>query len=114
MESIGFEIITFLSEKICILLLVGGEFPLRKGVSSMSIKQFEVFHGIALTKLLRSDKPVSVRLIETKPAEDWQIYAINDIDLFAKHRAISNPLVCKKGGYSWQFVFSPSEVSRII
>ena len=79
----------------------------------MFIKQFEIFHGIALTKLLRSEKPVSVRLIETKPTEDWQVYAINDVDLFIKHRAISKPLARKKGGHSWRFIFSPTEVSRI-
>ena len=79
----------------------------------MSIKQFEVFHGIALTKLIRSEKPVSVSLIETKPTEDWQVYGIIDVDLFVKHRASSTSLVRKKGGHSWQFNFSPSEISRI-
>jgi len=79
----------------------------------MTVKQFEIFHGIALTKLLRSEKPVSVRLIETRPTEDWQVYGIIDVDLFVKHRASSNSLIRKKGGYSWQFVFSPKEISRI-
>lgn len=79
----------------------------------MSIKQFEIFHGIALTKVLRSDKPVSVSLIETKPTEDWQVYGIIDVDLFVKHRTKSNSQVRKKGRQSWQFIFSPSEISRI-
>ena len=79
----------------------------------MFIKHFEIFHGIALTKLLRSEKPVSVSLIETKPAEDWQVYGVIDVDLFVKHRAGSTSLVRKKGGHSWQFSFSPREISRI-
>jgi len=79
----------------------------------MSIKHFEVFHGIALTKLIRNEKPVSVSLIETKPAEDWQVYGIIDVDLFVKHRTKSNSQVRKKGRQSWQFTFSPHEISRI-
>lgn len=79
----------------------------------MSIRQFEIFHGIALTKLIRSEKPVSVSLIETKPAEDWQVYGIIDIDLFVKHRTKSNSQVRKKGRQSWQFIFSQGEISRI-
>jgi hypothetical protein len=80
----------------------------------MFIKQFEVFHGMALTKLIRSEKPVSVSLIETRPtSEDWRIYGICDADLFVKHRASSTSLSRGKGGHSWQFIFSSTEIARI-
>ena len=79
----------------------------------MFIKQFEIFHGIALTKLLRSEKPISVSLIEIRPTEDWQVYGIIDVDLFVKHRTGSISLVRRKGGHSWQFTFSPNEICRI-
>ncbi len=80
----------------------------------MSIKQFEVFHGIVLTKLLRSKKPVSLRMVETRPdSDDWRVYTINiDSDLFVKHRITYKP-PGKKGRYSWQFVFSQNEIFRI-
>lgn len=82
----------------------------------MSVKQFEIFHGMALTKLLRSEKPVLLQMIETKPvSEDWRIYTIfrnsGETDLFVKHRITHE--APKKDGYSWQFVFAPNEISRI-
>ena len=80
----------------------------------MSVKQFEVFHGIVLTKLMRSKKPVALRMVETKPTEDWRVYTFNlYYDLFVKHRSAPNPNAAKRGA-SWQFTFSPSEVSRIL
>lgn len=82
----------------------------------MSIKRFEIFHGIALAKLLRSGKPVSLRMIETRPlSEDWRIYTINiDCDLFVKHRTNRKRGGDKNGNHAWQFSFTPSEISRIL
>jgi hypothetical protein len=31
----------------------------------MSVREFELYHGAVLTKILRSEKPVALRLVET-------------------------------------------------
>jgi hypothetical protein len=36
----------------------------------MSVHEFELFHGIVLTKLIRSDRPITLRMFETKPSEE--------------------------------------------
>lgn len=37
----------------------------------MAIDEFELFHGVVLTKLVRSDRPITLRMIETRPREAW-------------------------------------------
>jgi hypothetical protein len=32
----------------------------------MTIKQFELFHGAVLTKLVRSDRPITLRMIDNE------------------------------------------------
>ena len=81
---------------------------------SMTIKQFELFHGAVLTKLVRSDRPITLRMIETRPSEAWAVYTINDaVDLFPKHSTSARELKRVSGGWSWQFVFSPEQVNQI-
>ena len=78
------------------------------------VKEFELFHGIVLTKLVRSDRPTSLRLIETDPARAWAAYTVNDeVTLYVKYRAGSRSLSRGEGGRSWTFVFSPSELAKI-
>ncbi|MBC8493116.1 MAG: hypothetical protein H8D43_04955 [Chloroflexi bacterium] len=80
----------------------------------MTIKQFELFHGAVLTKLVRSDQTRTLRMIETRPGEAWAVYTINDAaDLFLKHSASARVLTREPGGFSWQFAFGPEQVSQI-
>jgi hypothetical protein len=79
----------------------------------MSIQQFELFHGAVLAKLMRSDRPIALRMIETKD-EAWSVYTVNDeVELFIKIRTTANELSREKDGLSWQFVFTPEQVEQI-
>ena len=79
----------------------------------MTIKQFELFHGAVLAKVVR-DRPVALRMIETRPGEAWAVYTINDaVDLFLKHSTSARTLTREPGGFSWQFAFSPEQVNQI-
>jgi len=78
------------------------------------VKEFELFHGIVLTKLVRSDRPTALRLIETDPSRAWAAYTVNDeVTLYVKYRAGSRSLSRSEGGRSWTFVFSPTELAKI-
>ena len=50
------------------------------------VKEFELLHGIVLTKLLRSDG-AALRLIETDAKKAWAAYRVNDeINVYVKYR----------------------------
>lgn len=44
----------------------------------MAIKEFELFHGAVLAKLLRSNEPITLCLIERSERDPWASYRIND------------------------------------
>lgn len=76
----------------------------------MSVHEFELFHGAVLTKLVRSDRPVTLRMIETRPAEAWAAYTINlDVLLLIKYSTTFRSLK-RQPGRAWTFAFSPAEV----
>lgn len=77
----------------------------------MTLKEYELFHGAVLAKLVRRDKPITLRLIETNTSESWSVYKVNDIDVFLKHSA--NPRELKKGGRSWTFIFGEKQLAQI-
>ena len=79
----------------------------------MSIKEFELFHGAVLTKLVRIERPITVTLIETQREQTWSVYKVMDGQLFIKHSTSPRPLSRGKGGYSWTFTFSPEHISQI-
>ena len=80
----------------------------------MTIKQFELFHGAVLTKVVRSDRPIALRMIETRPGEAWAVYTVNDaVDLFLKHSTSARALTRESGGFSWQFAFGPEQANQI-
>lgn len=80
----------------------------------MAIKEFELFHGAVLVKMLRSDRPINIKMIETRPDDAWGVYTINDeIELFIKQSTSPRPLSRGKGGYSWTFTFSPEHISQL-
>ena len=42
------------------------------GAPAMSVRDFELYHGAVLTKILRFQKPVALRLVETRPQDNWR------------------------------------------
>lgn len=80
----------------------------------MSVREFELYHGAALAKVLRSEKPVALRLVETKPGETWSTYTLNDaIDLLVTHSKGPRPVSRGGGGTSWSFVFSTNQLRQM-
>ena len=80
----------------------------------MAVDQFEVFHGVVLTKLVRSARPITLRLIETRPAEAWAAYTLNNaVDLFMKHSA--TPKLVRGGGgeRSWHFTVGQVQLAEM-
>ena len=78
------------------------------------VHEFEAYHGIVLTKLLRSGRPTTLCMVETNPKQAWAAYKINDeVTLYIKYRTGPHTLSRGKGGQSWTFVLSPSELGRI-
>lgn len=80
----------------------------------MAVHEFELFHGIALTKLVRSDRPVALRMIETQPNVSWATYVVNDsVAVLIKHSTKPITLKTIKGGFAWGFVFPPDQIREI-
>ena len=80
------------------------------------IKPFELFHGAVLTKLVRSDRPITMRLIQTSVNEDWRIYSIStsreDARFYMRVGKNPRPLTRTKG-ISWYFPIQRDESIRI-
>ena len=80
----------------------------------MAVHEFELFHGIALTKLVRGDRPISLRMIETRPGEAWSAYTINsEVELFLKHSTKPTKLKREKRALAWNFVFGTDQLRQI-
>ncbi len=79
----------------------------------MSVKEFELFHGAVLAKLVRNEKPITLRLIETR-FDDGRVYTLNDvIELYVKHSISPRQLTRGDGGYSWTFTFNAEHINQI-
>lgn len=80
----------------------------------MSIKEFELFHGAVLTKLIRSDKSINLSMFETKLDDAWAAYTVNDAaDIYIKHSLASRPRKKDEGGFSWTFIFNSEHIAQI-
>lgn len=80
----------------------------------MSVRGFELFHGAVLTKLVRTDRPLTLRLIETRPTDSWSTYRINDeVNVLLKHSVNPQARKREKGALVWQFVFSPDQMKQL-
>ena len=80
---------------------------------SVSVKEFELFHGAVLTKLVRNQKPITLRLIETR-FDDSRVYTLNDvIELYVKHSISPRGLIRGEGGYAWTFTFDVEHLHQI-
>jgi hypothetical protein len=80
----------------------------------MAISEFELFHGVVLTKLLRSKRPISLHMIEARPGERWSAYTVNgEVDLFIKHSTTPRATVRGGEGRSWPFVFGLRQLRQM-
>lgn len=78
----------------------------------MPIKQFELFHGAVLTRLMRNKRPMTLRLIETNANEAWAAYLINDaLAILIKYSASPQP--GKGSARSWQFTFPAKQLAQL-
>jgi hypothetical protein len=93
--------------------------PLNRNVSQiqgggMPIREFELFHGAVLTKIVRSDQPMTLRMIETKPGESWSAYTVNgEITLILKHSTTPRRLKRVRGSSRWQFTLSVEQIQQL-
>jgi hypothetical protein len=80
----------------------------------MPIRTFELFHGAVLTKLVRGDHPVTLRLIETRPSDLWSTYRVNDeLNLLLKYSTSPKSPKSEKGVMAWQLVFSSDQMKQL-
>jgi len=75
----------------------------------MPVWEFEQFHGIVLTKIVRSNKKYTIALIETKPKEKFHAYKLNDIYLLIKYSG--QPKKTKENSWFWRFTFNKNELN---
>ena len=79
----------------------------------MPVREFELFHGAVLTKLARSDRPLTLRMIETRPGDAWSTYRVNDaVSVLIKH-SLNPRSVKREKAKTWQFVFSPDQMRQL-
>lgn len=85
----------------------------------MPVREFELFHGAVLAKIVRNEKPITLRMIETKPSSEWAVYRINDeVTLIIKHskkaRSLRQPATAtSRTATSWTFVFSSDQLAQV-
>ena len=80
----------------------------------MAIKDIELFHGVVFAKLLRSDRPINLKLFEFNADKSSAAYLVNDeVTLYVKHSKSLQQR--KRKGYecAWHFNFSASHLEEI-
>ena len=76
------------------------------------VKEFELLHGVVLTKLLRTDG-AALRLVETDLRKAWSAYRVNDeVNIYVKYR-LQNRGTKREQKLVWSFVFSHDELNKI-
>lgn len=84
----------------------------------MTIQQFELFHGAVLTKIIRSDRPTSLRMFG-KTDENLAVYTVSynssDVEIFIKRSVNVLPIKKKKKviGKYWNFPFTSDQISAL-
>jgi len=80
----------------------------------MSIKAIELFHGVVLTRLIRGDRPISLKMFEFNADASSSAYIVNDeVSLYIKHS--KSPRERQRKGYNcaWLFTFSPEHLAEL-
>lgn len=77
------------------------------------VKEFELLHGIVLTKILRTNG-ATLKLVETDAKKAWAAYTINnEVIVYIKY-SLTNREAQKEGKLVWTFPFQPSELAKLI
>ena len=80
----------------------------------MSVKEFQPYHGAVLATLLRNDRPVSLRMIETRPQDTWAAYTINDeVTLYIKYSTKPSVRKREENALVWTFTFAPEHLEEL-
>lgn len=80
----------------------------------MRVKEFELYHGAVLTKLVRSDRPITLRMIETKPQEAWAAYTLNDeASLYIKYSTKPSTRKRTETTLVWTFTFANGQLRQL-
>lgn len=76
----------------------------------MPIRDFELYHGALLATLVRSHRPVTLRMIETDANDCWSAYILDDaLTIYTKHSAHGDYNKTTKS-VSWTFTFNPKHL----
>ena len=76
------------------------------------VKEFELLHGVVLTKLLRTDG-AALRLVETDSRKAWSAYRVNnEVNVYVKYR-LQNRGTKRAQKLVWSFGFSDDELIKI-
>ena len=80
----------------------------------MAIRDIELLHGVVFTKLLRSDRPLNLKLFEFNADKSSAAYIVNDeVALYVKHSKTPQPRERKGYERFWVFNFSPKHLEEI-
>ncbi|OHB76255.1 MAG: hypothetical protein A2Z25_16215 [Planctomycetes bacterium RBG_16_55_9] len=79
----------------------------------MPIRDFELYHGALLTKLVRSDRPVTLRMIETEADECWSAYTIDDTVTVYTKASGHGKFYEKDNSVKWTFTFQPKHLNDL-
>lgn len=80
----------------------------------MAIKDIELFHGVVLTKLIRSERPVSLKLLEFNADTSSAAYLINDeASVYIKHSKSPRERERKNYQAAWIFNFKPEHLAEV-
>ncbi len=80
----------------------------------MRVREFELYHGAVLTKLVRSDRPITLRMIETKPQEAWAAYTLNnEASLYIKYSTTPSTRKRTETTLVWMFIFANGQLRQL-
>jgi hypothetical protein len=79
------------------------------------VREFELYHGVAVAKIARFHADRPLRVLEMRPEESWSALALEDETsaFVVKHRSRPRKLRRKGGGKSWRFAFSQDQLARL-
>lgn len=79
----------------------------------MSIHDFELYHGAVLTTLVRSDRPVTLRTIETNASDCWSAYILDDAFVIYTKRSGHGDWNEDTRSVKWTFTFQPEHLNEL-
>lgn len=80
----------------------------------MSVTVKDLFHGAVLSKLIRKDRPLPIKLIEMDFDQSRSAYLVN-IDTYFYIKSSKSPKLGKRRDktWTWTFTFSPKHITEL-